>query len=62
MKKWKRNNSVLLKTKIFFFTEKQRTNLISNDQRIHVPLVAAFIFFKKQNYSNLYTLTLNIKY
>ena len=46
MKKWKRNNFVLLKTQIFFFTEKQRTNLISNDQRIQscTPCCRLYIF------------------
>ena len=46
MKKWKRDNFVLLKTQIFFFTEKQRTNLISNNQRIQscTPCCHLYIF------------------
>lgn len=45
----KRNDYVPLKMQIFFSTNKQKLIQLSNSQGIHVPLLAAFMFFKKQH-------------
>lgn len=53
----KRNDYVVLKIQIFFSRNKQKLIQLSNKQGIHVPLLATFMFFSRNNITiQIYTL------